>query len=85
MAVVDPHEISRWAADLAAFIGASEQPTWNQKFAPLKYRVPSIEAGIEIDLAVRSTQELLGPDKILSDKLDVYFNTLSPSPASDAP
>ena len=85
MAVVDPHEILRWAADLASLVGASEQPTWNSKSALLKYLVPSIEAGNVIIPAVRSTQELLGLDKILSDKLDIYFDTLSPSPASDAP
>ena len=85
MAVIGPHEISRWAADLASLVGASKQPTWNQKSALLKYMVPSIEAGIEIIPAVRSTQELLGLDKRLSDILDVYFDILFPSLASDAP
>ena len=85
MAVIGPHEISRWAADLAAFVDASEQPTWNQKFALLKYMVLAIEAGNEIIPAVRSTQELLGQDKTPLDTHVVYFDTLFPSPASDAP
>ena len=85
MAVIGPHEISRWVADLATFVGASEQPTWNQKSALLKHMVPAIEAGIEIIPAVHSTQELLGPDKTLLDILDIDFDTLFPSPASDAP
>ena len=85
MAVIDPHEIARWAVDLAVFVGASEQPTWNLKSALLKYMVPAIEAGNEIILAVRSTQELLGLDKTSSDTHVVYFDTLFPSPASDAP
>ena len=85
MAVIGPHETSRWAADLAAFVGVSEQPTWNWKSVQLIYKDPAILAGIETNLAVHSTQELLGPDKTLSDKLDVCSDILSPSPASDAP
>ena len=85
MAVVDPHEISKWVADLAALVGAGEQPTWNQKSVLLKYMVPSIEAGNEIIPAVRSTQGLLGPDKTPLDTHVVYFDTLLPSPAFDAP
>ena len=85
MAATGPHEILRWAADLASLVGASEQPTWNSKSALLKYMVPSIEAGNVIIPAVRSTQELLGPDKTLLDILVVYFDTLVPSPAFDVP
>ena len=85
MAVIGPHEIARWAADLAVFVGASEQPTWNLKSALLKYMVPSIEAGNEIIPAVRSTQELLGLDKTPLDIHVVYYDTLFPSPAFDAP
>ena len=85
MAVVDPHEISKWAADLASLAGAGEQPTWNPKSALLKYMVPSIEAGNEIIPAVRSTQELLGLDKTPLDTHVVYSDTLFPSPAFDAP
>ena len=85
MAVTGPHEISRRAADFAAFVGASEQPTQNQKFDQLKYKDPAILAGIKTILAVHSTQELLDLDKTFSDKLYFYSDTLSPSPASVAP
>ena len=63
MAAIDPHEISKWAVDLAVFVGAGGQPTLCRICVQLKHMDPAISAGIEITLAVHSTQELLDLDK----------------------
>ena len=85
MVATGPHEILKWAADLAAFVGASEQPTWYQIFVQSGYTDPAISAGNEIIPAVHSTQELLVPDKTPLDKHGAYFDNSFRPPAFDEP
>ena len=84
-AAIGPHEILRWAADLTAFFGASEQPTWYQICVQSKHTDPAISAGNELIPAVHSTQELLVPDKTSLDKHDAYFDNSFRPPAFDEP
>ena len=63
MAVIGPHENAKWAAALAASGGTVEQPRSYLRFAQSEHSDPTISAGIERILAVRSTQELLDQDR----------------------
>ena len=85
MAAFDPHETSKWAVDLAAFVGANGQPTWCQICVQSKYTDPAISAGNEIVQAIHSTQELLDPDRTFLDKHDAYCDKSFRPPASDEP
>ena len=83
MVAIGPHEILRWAAVLAAFVGVSEQPTWYQICVQSRHTEPAILAEIEIIPAVHSTQELFDPDKIPLDKPGAYFDNSFRPPAFD--